>query len=206
MAVSLPYLSSNKNLEKLFSSVEAAKVPDRFTQEFLVKTIALASTNDRALISLLRTLGFLDQSGAPTEEYRRLKNKQSAKAAIAAAIRRAYKPLFEANETANELPSDRLKGLVAQVAGTDSDMTARITSTFNSLVRLGDFSASPEPGSTDDSGDEEEIPVVGPPKGDGRRQPAFATQFHYNIQIHLPSNGAEAVYLNIFNALRKVFQ
>jgi hypothetical protein len=28
-------------------------------------------------------------------------------------------------------------------------------------------------------------------------------EFHYNIQIHLPSNATEETYLNIFNALRK---
>ena len=32
------------------------------------------------------------------------------------------------------------------------------------------------------------------------------TEFHYNIQVHLPANGTEEVYLNIFNALRRVFQ
>jgi len=29
--------------------------------------------------------------------------------------------------------------------------------------------------------------------------------FHFNIQIHLPANGTEDTYLNIFNALRRTF-
>jgi hypothetical protein len=31
------------------------------------------------------------------------------------------------------------------------------------------------------------------------------TDFHFNIQVHLPANGTEDTYLNIFNALRRTF-
>lgn len=208
MPASLTYLASNKNLETLFTTIQSAKVPDRFTQEFLGTTIGLKGTNDRMMIPLLRTLGFLEASGAPTAAYRELKNRDSAKRAIAKGVRTAYAPLFEANEAAHSLSSDKLKGLVAQVAGTDDSMTARIVGTFSALCRLGDFAASPvDSAKAQDEGDEE-IPepadqIDRKPRG---IPPKLSTQFHYNIQVHLPSNGTEEVYLNIFNALRKVFQ
>ena len=44
--------------------------------------------------------------------------------------------------------------------------------------------------------DEDEIPLGKP----------LRPEFHYNIQVHLPSNATEEAYLNIFNALRKAFQ
>src|SRR5574340_536262 len=100
MAASLPYLASNKNLETLFSKIASAKVPEKFTHGFLTKTIGLQSTNDRAFIPMLRALGFLDQSSTPTSTYRQLKNSSSSKGALAAAIRSAYAPLFEADESA----------------------------------------------------------------------------------------------------------
>ena len=141
MPASLPYLSSNKNVEALFSTIQSAKVPDRFTQDFLATTIGLKGTNDRGMIPLLRNMGFLDQSGAPTAAYRQLKNRDSAKIAIANGIRAAYAPLFEANENAQSLTTEKLKGLVAQVAGTDDDMSARIVATFNALAKQGEFSS-----------------------------------------------------------------
>jgi hypothetical protein len=217
VAVSLPYLPSNKNVEALFSKIQSAKVPDRFSQDFLKTTIGLKGSNDRPLIPLLRTLGFLDQTGAPTPTYRLLKNSATSKSTIAAAVRKAYAPLFESNESAQKLPNDKLKGLIAQVAGTDDDMTSRIASTFNTLSKLGDFDHTEQPATSDEdvSGDEEaageSIPDLerssrsakgGGAVGRGALQPAF----HYNIQVHLPSNGSEEVYLNIFNALRKAFQ
>ncbi len=206
MAVSLPYLASNKNLAPLFTTIQSAKVPERFTQDFLAKTIGLKGSNDRAMIPLLRTLGFIDQSGAPKPFYRQLKNLETARGALAQGIREAYAPLFEANENAHSLAPDKLKGLVAQVAGTDDSMTARIAATFSTLCRLADFSAQrsnpPDVEVAEESPSEaRDVAKDRLPGGKG-----LSTQFHYNIQVHLPSNATEEVYLNIFNALRKVFQ
>lgn len=204
MASSLPYVSSNKNLDTLFSKIAAAKVPDKFTHSFLQQTIGLKGTNDRPYIPLLRTLGFLDASGTPTAAYRQLKNGSTAKGAIAAGVRSAYAPLFESEEAAHGLAADKLKGLVAQVAGTDEGMTARIVSTFIALAKLADFSATVEGDSDEGTPDErEKEPEQEQQKQAGK---SLRPEFHYNLQIHLPANGSEEVYLNIFNALRKVFQ
>lgn len=205
MPTQLPYLPSNKNLEALFSKIQSAKVPDKFTHNFLQMTIGLKGTADRALIPLLRVLGFTDQSGTPLSSYRLLKSKETAKKAIGQAVRHAYAPLFEADENAHRHPGDKLKGLIAQVAGTDEDMTGRIASTFNALVKLADLSTSPEKAApegnhnTKDEELEDEQEKNRPPK-------PLRPEFHYNIQVHLPSNAAEEIYLSIFNALRKAFQ
>lgn len=202
MAKELPYLASYKNVEKLFQRIAAAKQPEAFTHKFLQETIGLKSVGDRPLISLLRTLGFLDASNKPTAAYAALRNPTQVKRALVTAIRKAFDPLFAADENAHKLSADTLKGLVAQVAGTDAGLTTKIVGTFNSLVRLADFSETPE---------SEEAGVAGtpPPPAPPAAPEATArlrTDFHYNIQIHLPANASEETYLNIFNALRKVFQ
>jgi hypothetical protein len=203
MAASLPYLASNKNVGTLFEKIASAKIPPKFTYDFMQTTIGLKGTNDRSLITLLKNMGFLDQASTPTPSYALLKGDKR-RSAVAAGIRQAYAPLFSANETANDLPSEKLKGLVAQVAGTDDDMTARIASTFSTLAKLGDFDTE-APVDQEKLGrkKEDEIPehiepVVGF-KG-------LRSEFHYNLQIHLPANGTEETYMNIFNAIRKTFQ
>lgn len=207
MPSSLPYLTSNKNVEALFSKIQSAKVPDKFTHSFLQTTLGLKNTNDRGFIPLLRTLGFTDQSGTPTSTYRLLKSKDTAKTALGQAIRVAYAPLFEADEKAHTHSGDKLKGLIAQVAGTDDDMTSRITGTFNALTKLADFSGEAatmaEPADSPD--DDDETPRRETATA-AKKVQALRPEFHYNIQIHLPSNATEEVYLNIFNALRKTFQ
>lgn len=207
MAKELPYLSSYKNVDELFQKILAAKQPDIFTTRFLGETLGLKSSGDRQFIALLKTLGFIDSGGRPTSEYSALKNPAEAAKAVGRGIRRAYEPLFAANEKAHDLQGSELSGLIAQVAGTDSGVTSKIAGTFRALIKNANFEALNIP---DDLSEEK--------KQEGRASPVddlpkvvqnFGTlrpEFHYNIQIHLPSNASEETYLNIFNSLRKAFK
>jgi hypothetical protein len=204
MPAQLPYLASYRNVGTLFEKIASAKIPPKFTHDFLTTTIGLKGTNDRPLIPLLRNLGFLDQSNTPTASYALLKGA-NRNAAIAGGIRQAYAPLFAANENAHELSGENLRSLVSQVAGSDDDMTGRIATTFSALTKLGDFKSEivrPADSQADESADKSTQ------EGNGiqRRPQGLRTEFHYNIQVHLPSNGTEETYLNIFNAIRKTFQ
>lgn len=208
MPVSLPYLSSNKNISTLFEKIASAKIPSKFTHDFLTTTIGLKGTNDRQLITLLKNLGFLDQSGTPSPSYALLKGEKRH-AAIAEGIRAAYAPLFASNETANELSGDKLRSLIAQIAGSDDDMTARISQTFSALAKLGDFIAQTKPQRDEKKDKEPDNESEDDDEGNGRQRKqlkGMRTEFHYNIQIHLPANGTEETYQNIFNAVRKTFQ
>jgi hypothetical protein len=203
MPAELPYLASYKNVDELFTRIASAKRPDTFTTRFLADTIGIKSAADRALITLLKTFGFIDAAGKPTALYDQLKNPDRAPYAIGDAIRRAYAPLFAANENAHTLPADQLKGLISQVAGTDEGMTKRIAWTLGALFKIAKFGdaplQAPPPGEKDLEEEEKEI---SPPPMKGSLRP----DFHYNIQVHLPSNGTEETYINIFNAVRKVFR
>ena len=208
MPVSLPYLASNKNLPTLFERIASAKIPDRFNREFLQTTIGLKGSNDRALIPFLRNCGFLDQSSAPSPTYRLLKGDKR-RAAIADGVRKAYGPLFDADHDAHKATGEKLKGLVAQIAGTDDDLTSRISNTFSSLTKLGDFQTDlsdsaddEEPGEPANKSSSANVNNDNTVSNTARLRP----EFHYNIQIYLPSNGSEETYINIFNAIRKTFQ
>jgi hypothetical protein len=216
LAKELPYLPSYKNVGKLFSAIDSAKKPDALTTRVLAETFGIRGAGDRPLITMLKTLGFLDQSSKPTSQYDLLKNPAQAKLAIAAGIRKAYAPLFDANENANTLAGEELRGLIAQVAGADKGIASKIAGTFSSLVKLGDFSGRPSPlrGDGDESPGNEDEDDQGTGEEavpDKRRKPhnttgSLRTEFHYNIQIHLPDNGSEETYLRIFNAIRKTFR
>jgi hypothetical protein len=202
LAKDLFYLASYKNLDKLFEKIEAAKVPEAFTNAFLTDVIGLKSTSDRPLINMLKKMGFLAATGRPTESYGLLKNKSVAKAAVADGIRKVYAPLFEANEKANQLPPEELKGLIAQVTGSEKSIVDQIAKTFNAVAKTADFSHAPKPGGRkpDNNGGETPTPPVPPLPPSSLR-----SEFHFNIQVHLPANGTEETYLNIFNALRRTF-
>jgi len=204
MAAELPYLGSYKNVGELFQKIASAKQPESLTTRYLSETLGLKSTGDRQLIALLKALGFLDGSGRPTSEYGNLKNPARAAKAIGQAIRTAYEALYAANENAHTLSASELKGLIAQVAGSDTSMTTKIMGTYSALVKLADFSGtSPEEKAPKET---ERTPVDTPVIEKNTHFGALRPDFHYNIQVHLPANATEETYLNIFNALRKAFK
>ncbi len=205
MAKDLPYLFTYKNVGTLFDKIEKAKIPEVFTLKFLTDTIGLKASTDRKLITLLKKLGFLDNAGKPTPAYNLLKNKATAKAAIANGIRTAYAPLFEANEAAYSLPSDGLKGLVAQLTGAEEGVIKLIAGTFNALSKTADFTVATTEPAEDQNQSNSKEPPLHKDKLMEQLPPAskFSPDFHFNIQVHLPSNGSEETYLAIFNALRR---
>lgn len=208
MPASLPYLASNKNIEALFTRIASAAVPPKFNREFLETTLGLKGTADRQMIPLLRNLGFLDQANTPTPTYALLKGADR-KVALADGIRRAYEPLFKANESVWEFQGDTLKRLIAQIGGTDDDATGRIASTFSSLAKVADFKTRALPQGDTKIAKEESNGEADDMKNDGplrNRVNGLRTEFQYVIQVQLPSNGTEETYLNIFNAIRKTFQ
>ncbi len=115
--------------------------------------------------------------------------------------------LYAANESAHELPPDQLKGLVAQVSGTEEAMTKIIAMTFTSLAKLADFSGADEV-EEPDKGEQKysatsDVPPATPYATAPPTPAKFQPEFRFNVEVHLPSNGTEETYLNIFNALRK---
>ena len=209
MAQELPYLPSYKNVGKLFEKIKAAKIPETFTHKYLYDTIGLKGVSDRPLINLLKQLGFLDNGGKPTSRYAALKNDNIAGIEIARGVREAYKPLFDANENAYSLQTSELKGLVAQVSGADTGTTAKIIGTFKALQTVSNFESDTtlrEDDKKRDTGREAEESVIPPAVGAPGIGQGLKTEFHYNLQVHLPSNGTEETYMNIFNAIRKVFK
>jgi len=211
MPQELPYLPSYKNVALLFQKISAARIPESFTHNYLYDTLGLKGKGDRALIALLKALGFLDGAGKPTSRYAALKNDKIAGIEIARGIREAYEPLFSANENVYKLDGQDLRGLVAQVAGSDSGTTAKIVGTFKSLVALADFESDSLLKEDSENAAEKEKEIEAERRAEeestgARTFQKMRPEFHYNLQIHLPSNGTEETYMNIFNAIRKVFK
>src|SRR5439155_11312787 len=110
-------------------------VPPRFTNEF-IKSLGYTSSNERAVIGVLKALGFLDQSGVPTERYRRFRNKKDAPYVLAEAIREAYSDVFLAHEHAETLPLDRVKGILATRTDKGDSVIDKMAGTFRALVNV----------------------------------------------------------------------
>ena len=102
MALPTSYLTSTKNLNGILTAIQGAQAPEKFTQGFL-ESLEFKSTTDRLVIGVLKSLGFLDDTGRPTDRYFRYLDQSQSERVLAEGIRHAYQDLFKVNTKANEL-------------------------------------------------------------------------------------------------------
>lgn len=194
--IDYPYMISNNKIPLIIAKIQQAARPVKFTQEVL-KNLGFTSTNDRAFIPLAKKLGFLAEDGTPTALYDQLKDKTTAKAAMAMQIKVLYSELYAINLEIHKAAEDEIKGAISRVTGKDEEGVSRIYSTFKTLCNNADF--------------QNEITIERPEHNEDINQeksdmgivvPELVPQFHYNIQIHLPATTDISVYNAIFKSLK----
>ena len=205
MALSNAYLITTKNLEGFLNAIRSAKAPERFSNAFL-KQLDYASSNDRLFIGLLKSLGFLDETAAPTKRYYEFLDQGQSGRILADAIREAYEDLFAVNTRAQEMSLEDVKNKLRTLTqGQKSENVVNLmANTFKALSELADWEAPPQSHAIQGVQPPEPViekPVVTPAKRvtEGGTE---GMQLHYNIQIHLPESRDPAVYEAIFQALR----
>ena len=204
MALTEAYYAQVKNVSEIFSALHNAQAPDKFTQKFLYD-LGFTSVNDRPFVSVLKGLGFIDESGGPTQRYYDYLDEENAKKILAQGIREAYGDLFAVNQKAFEMTSEQVKGkLKSLLQGKKSDsVLKKMAMTFTTLCSLADFSGIPK---SMEKEKKKESPVeVNIPKQSS--QPHSAGQgeisLKYSINIELPSTRDKLVYDAIFKSIRE---
>ena len=206
MALTDAYLITTKNLESFLNAIIAARAPDKFTQKFL-ESLEFKSTNDRLFIKLLRSLGFLDGNGTPTQRYHDFLDQSQSKTVMAEAIKDAYGDLFNVKKDANTLSAQDVKGKLRTLTqGKKSDDVYNwMANTFIALSSWADFSTKrSEAGASSEKAEPQE-PEKSNDADDKKHSPAKPQKIdlHYNIQIHLPETRDTAVYDAIFQSMKK---
>jgi hypothetical protein len=202
MALTNAYLVTTRNLEGFLNAIKSAKAPERFTNTFL-KQLDYSSSNDRLFIGLLKGLGFLDDTGAPTKRYYDFLDQGQSGRILAEAVREAYEDLFAVNKRANEMTADEVKNKLRTLTqGQKSDnVLTLMANTFKALTELADWAAPPTALESEAEMPEREAIPEEPTPDQPESTKLF--QLHYNIQIHLPESRDPAVFDAIFQALRK---
>lgn len=209
MALPTSYLTSTKNLDGILNALQSAQAPEKFNLSFL-ESLEFKGSSDRLIIGVLKSLGFLDDGGKPTERYFRFLDQTQSGRVLAEGIREAYQDLFRVNIKANELSRqdviNKLKTL-SQGQLTEAVLD-KMAMTFTALVKLADFAAPHVPAKTND---EDEMAGKGHKQIEKEIESTIGKEFPpvklgglvYNIQIVLPESRDTAVYDALFQALRK---
>jgi hypothetical protein len=214
MALMDSYLIKTIHMTELFSSIQSAQAPDRFTLKFL-ENMGFSSSNDRLFIRVLKSLNLIDENGAPTENYYEFLDQSAAPRLMAKLLRVAYGDLFAINKKANEMSEAELKNkLKTLTQGKKSEsVISNMVRTFKALSEFADWDPvhKPQPQivKTKEKSKSEEVkeePLQ--PQKAASEEPVVVnrpnrSQLHYNIQIHLPESRDPKVYDAIFESLNK---
>lgn len=202
MATKLPYVNQPGSMVKIFDRVREAQTPERFTGDFLQKTLGFKGGNYLQFIPLAKKMGLLESDGRPTDRYRSFRNQATSKAAMAAALRAAYCALFERNERADKLSREELKGAVVEISGVDSQsrVAQLICSTFEALKKLADFGA---PDAAPAPPNNQEPTTVNGPLVDAGNPQDLGVNIAYIFNLVLPKSDDPAVFNAIFRSLRE---
>lgn len=207
MAETLPYMNSTGLVSKILDAMKDAKTPDRFSQDYLGTVLGFGSGSARPFIPLAKRLGLLNSDGTPTELYRRFRgSEEDSKAAMAAAIRKGYAPLYKRNEYAHNLDKKRLEGHIREITGMEegNSVLRAVVGTFEALKKYADFNASPESKEGDDGdiGRSNGEGESGGISGGGSEEPS-PIRFGYTININLPDTNDITVFNAIFKSMKE---
>jgi hypothetical protein len=192
-----PYTPNPNNVKRFFKVIQDVGTPPRMTLSYL-PSIGFRSSNDRYLISVAKSLGFVDTSGVPTEKWNEYKNKDKAKQVMTLAIRTVYKELFDTYSNAQKRDDATLQNYFA---AKHTEVGARVAQfmvqTFKNLCEFADFEAV---GITE-AGAKPTTPAA---RKGGEMPPSVKpVTININIQLSLPATEDASIYDKLFEALKK---
>ncbi len=200
------YLVSAKNLPSIMSRIVEGAAPSKFSQDHL-RGIGFNSSNDRAVIPLLKAIGFLSSDGTPAERYHAYRDRSRSKAVMAEALREAYRDIFTINEKPTSDDRDAIRGRFKSTHNVSDRVAELQAMTFFALLELADLDASqdstfrtPVTEDVEQDGIPTDQPLAGP--HDALPKPR-SLQLGYNIEVHLPATKDIHVYNAIFKSLRE---
>jgi hypothetical protein len=198
-----PYVNAYGKLPELFREIKKASVPTKFTHDFMSTMLGLKSTSFRAMIPLLKNLGFLDQANVPTEAYKQYRDDTMSQKIMADRIRASYPALFTAHEFANKLNKTELTTKLKTMLGAaeNDDNLSAVVGTFLELGKLADFENAEGEQPQEKPAEEPDAPKISPPSDKPNTDIKFGLS--YTINLNLPATTETEVFNAIFKSLKE---
>lgn len=204
MVAKLPYMTSPGLISKIFEKIENARRPERFTQDFLETKLGHSGGSARAIIPLLKRMGFLGSDGVPSSLYDQFRNAETRGFAVAEGMKSAFSELFERNEYVYTMSRTELTGQVVETTGSAKDdrSTQGVVGTFLALKELADFEGEAPERPTSEPNHEAGVSTNTHTGLSIREMDNIGLRVGYTINLNLPETNDPEVFNAIFKALR----
>lgn len=200
MALTNSYVQIYGQLPDIFEQICDAAAPDRFSQQ-LLKDWGYSSSSHRAMIPLLKSLGFLNPDGSPNSRYHEYRNSAQSKKVMAEAIREAYSDLFTIKAKPTLADRALIEGKFKSVHNASPQTSKLMASTFFALLDLSDLEIDHSDKRVEKIEPQQSQPIT--LQSAHVDKPHGRTSLHYNIQIHLPATKDVEVFNAIFKSLKE---
>jgi hypothetical protein len=208
VADNYPYHVNTANVKKFMEHIQKGGVPTKVTGTY-IKSVGFATSNDRAILTVLKFIGFVDNAGAPTDLWRKFRNKDQGKKVLAAALRKSYATLFDTYPDANRKDNEALRNFFSSHTNVSEGTLTLMVRTFKTLADFGDFESTTDEELSDVKDveiNEDEVPE--PDKGGGvvKRKLLTGTggmTVNINIQLQIPATDKAETYDSFFAAMKK---
>ena len=196
------------NVKKFLQHIQGAGVPSKVTFHYL-NSVGFKSPNDRSILTIMKAIGFVDNSGVPTESWKAYRNKSQSKKVLAAALRKAYSKLFSTYPDANRKDNEALRNFFSSHTNVSEGTIGLMVRTFKVLADMADFESPtkslPE---IEPSGEEEEEEEEQIEQGEVAKRKVITATPHgvtvnINIQLQIPATDKAETYDRFFAAMKK---
>ena len=205
MSLTGRYLSGVKNVPDIMDAIVRGTAPAKFTQQHL-KDIGFSSSNNRAIIPVLKDLDFLSDDGTPTARYHAYRNSTDSRRIMAEAVRETYGDLFTINARPTDQDRSAIQGKFKSTHNTTDRVAQEQTRTFFALLNLADLEGTSSPMSADFLGQDtlggSDTSEDDGGEGDAQQLLRNRIELGYTIQVHLPATTDINVYNAVFKSLK----
>ena len=194
-----PYTTVPGKLNKLLTKIREVGIPSKATYQWL-KTVGFSSSNDATLLTVLRFIGFIDTSSAPTDSWRNYRGSQHGQV-LANAIRQGYSELFAVYPDANARSAGEIENVVSTGSSAGKQAILKTVRTFQNICSAADFTAAgevpppPPPGTGAND--------IVPPGVSTSENSSLSPSLHIDIQVHISPDASPEQIDKIFESMAK---
>lgn len=193
----LPYLTSPGTLKKALDRLIAAQRPDKFNADFLENILKLRGGSAKAVIPILKRMGFITSDTVPTELYAKFRTDGGRALAALTGLKNAFPEIFKRSEYAHTVDDNKLKDIIVEITGLKANeaVAMAIKGTFNTIKNF--VPANTEISSAEDNPEPETTPSFPAYGRETSEHGKNDVRLSYNINIVIP----ETSDLNVLNAI-----
>jgi hypothetical protein len=202
----LPYVTAPGTIERALKAIQAASTPERVSQDYVKTILKIPGGSGDQMTAFLRKIGFVSSDGLPTDVYKKFRNPSSTAEAAVAALKHGYAPLYKRNEFMDQLPDEKLRGLIIEETGHggDSSVVPLILSSIKAIKKFttpASFELAKKEEPTIPKLPEKMDTHPIPPLNNGSQK--LGLNLSYTINLNLPATSDIAVFNAIFKSLKE---